>query len=155
MTKAIAKIIRDGKCPKNLHDRGKEFHNLDMQKFLTKHNINHYFTYSLMKVVEWFNRMLKNDMQKQFTHNGNYKWIDILQRLVSNTRKQNYWYTSRQCYSRDRRQALNYGLQSRKDCSTRAIQMGDLVRVSKFKIVFDKGYTPNSNTEVFKIIKVQ
>ena len=34
MTKAIAKIIRDGRCPKNLHDRGKEFHNSDMQKFL-------------------------------------------------------------------------------------------------------------------------
>ncbi|XP_018357364.1 PREDICTED: uncharacterized protein LOC108757448 [Trachymyrmex cornetzi] len=31
----------------------------------------------------------------------------------------------------------------------------DSVRVSKFKTVFDKGYTPNWATEVFKIIKVQ
>ena len=42
--------------------------------------------YSVMEasIVERFNRMLKNDMCKQFTHNGNYQWIDILPRLVSN-----------------------------------------------------------------------
>ncbi|XP_026674499.1 uncharacterized protein LOC113465099 [Ceratina calcarata] len=38
--------------------------------------------------------------------------------------------------------------------STR-FKVGDHVRVSKFKTVFEKGYTPNSTTEVFKIIKVQ
>jgi len=42
---------------------GKEFYNSDMQKLLKKQNINHYSTYSVMKVlvVEWFNRTLKND----------------------------------------------------------------------------------------------
>jgi len=34
----------------------------------------------------------------------------------------NYLYASRRRYLRDRRQALNHGLVSRKDCSTRAIQ---------------------------------
>ncbi|XP_011684988.1 PREDICTED: uncharacterized protein LOC105448225 [Wasmannia auropunctata] len=34
-------------------------------------------------------------------------------------------------------------------------KVGDSVRVSKFKTIFDKGYTPNWTTEVFKIIKVQ
>ncbi|XP_020298321.1 uncharacterized protein LOC109862642 [Pseudomyrmex gracilis] len=34
-------------------------------------------------------------------------------------------------------------------------QVGDPVRVSKFKTVFDKGYTPNWTTEVFKIKKIQ
>ena len=40
-------------------------------------------------VVEGFNRTLKNDMWKQFTHNGNYKWIDLLSHFVSqyNARK--------------------------------------------------------------------
>ncbi|XP_029658811.1 uncharacterized protein LOC115232829 [Formica exsecta] len=31
----------------------------------------------------------------------------------------------------------------------------DPVRVSKFKTFFDKGFTPNWTTEVFKIVKVQ
>jgi len=77
VTKTMAKIIRDdGRCPKNLHiDREKEFYNSDVQKLLKKCNINHYSTYSIMKasVVEWFNCTLKNDIWKQFTHNGSYK----------------------------------------------------------------------------------
>ncbi|XP_036139524.1 uncharacterized protein LOC118644641 [Monomorium pharaonis] len=90
---AFAKIIRkSSRHPKNLQtNMGKEFHNADVQKRLKKHNINHYSTYSVMKasVVERFNCMLKNDMWKQFTFNGNYKWIDMLPRLVFNynTRK--------------------------------------------------------------------
>ncbi|XP_067216859.1 uncharacterized protein [Linepithema humile] len=34
-------------------------------------------------------------------------------------------------------------------------KVGDPVRVSKFKTVFEKGYTPNWSTEVFKIATVQ
>ncbi|XP_011872895.1 PREDICTED: uncharacterized protein LOC105564812 [Vollenhovia emeryi] len=34
-------------------------------------------------------------------------------------------------------------------------RLGDPVRVSKFKTVFEKGYTPNWSMEVFKIGKVQ
>ncbi|XP_020295917.1 uncharacterized protein LOC109860912 [Pseudomyrmex gracilis] len=34
-------------------------------------------------------------------------------------------------------------------------KVGDPVRVSKFKTVFDKEYTPNWTTEVFKINKIQ
>ncbi|XP_020296368.1 uncharacterized protein LOC109861224 [Pseudomyrmex gracilis] len=35
------------------------------------------------------------------------------------------------------------------------LKVGDPVRVSKFKTVFDKGYTPNWTTKVFKISKIQ
>jgi len=85
--KAIAKIIReDGRCPKNLHTDRRNFIR-NVQKFLN--NINHSI-YSVMKasVVKRFDRMLnrtlKNDVETTFTHNGNYKWIGILPRLVSN-----------------------------------------------------------------------
>jgi len=84
---AITEIIRkSGRQPKNLQtDTGKEFYNADMQRLVNKHGINHYSTYSVMKasVVKRFNRTLKN-MWKMFTLNGNYKWIDLLSRLVSN-----------------------------------------------------------------------
>jgi len=90
---AITEIIRkSGRHPKNLQtDIGKKFYNADVQRLVNKHGINHYSMYSVMKasVVERFNRTLKNDMWKMFTLNGNYKWIDLLPRLVSNynTRK--------------------------------------------------------------------
>jgi len=94
VTKTMAKIIRDDeRCPKNLHiDRGKEFYNSDVQKLLKKCNINHYSTYSIMKasIFEWFNCTLKNDIWKQFTHNGSYKWIDILPCVISNYNARKY-----------------------------------------------------------------
>lgn len=34
-------------------------------------------------------------------------------------------------------------------------KVGDFVRLSKYRMLFDKGYTPNWTTEVFKIRKVQ
>ncbi|XP_070153678.1 uncharacterized protein [Polyergus mexicanus] len=48
---AIAEIIRDSKrCPKNMQtDMGKEFYNIDVQRLIRKHDINHYSTYSVLK----------------------------------------------------------------------------------------------------------
>ncbi|XP_011687491.1 PREDICTED: uncharacterized protein LOC105449809 [Wasmannia auropunctata] len=34
-------------------------------------------------------------------------------------------------------------------------KVNDPVRVSKFKTIFEKGYTPNWSTEIFRIAKVQ
>ena len=66
----IAKIIqKSGRCPRNLQtDMGKEFYNVDVQKVLKKHDINHYSTYSVMKasIVERWNRTLKEKMWKMF-----------------------------------------------------------------------------------------
>jgi len=67
----------------------KEFYNANMQKILKKHDVNHYSTYSTLKVsmVERFNRMLKIDMWKMLALNGNYKWVDELLRLVSDYKR--------------------------------------------------------------------
>ena len=160
--KAIAKIIRDDeRCPKNLQtDKGKEFYNANVQKLLKKHNINHYSTYSIMKasVVERFNRTLKNDMWKQFTHNGNYRWLDSLQRLVSeyNARKHRtigMWPIDVTPAIADKLLTTVYSRV--KIAAPARFKVGDSVRVSKFKTIFEKGYTPNWSTEVFRIVKVQ
>jgi len=158
----IAKIIRDDKrCPKNLQtDRGKEFYNANVQKLLKKHGIKHYSTHSVMKasIVKRFNRALKNNMLKQFTLNENYRWIDLLPHLVSK-------YNARKHRTISMRpidvipaiaDKLLTTVYSRIKIAPPAwFRMGDSVRVSKFKTMFEKDYTPNWITEVFKIIKVQ
>ncbi|XP_018403204.1 PREDICTED: uncharacterized protein LOC108780109 [Cyphomyrmex costatus] len=155
VTRAIAKIIRDDRrCPKNLQtDKGKEFYNSDVQKLLKKHNINHYSMYSVMKasVVERFNRTLKNDMWKQFTYNGNYKWIEMLPRLVSD------YNALPPAGDRAYQVSGNLGTvySAIKIAGPAKFKVGDAVRVSKFKTIFEKGFTPNWTTEVFNIIKVQ
>ena len=147
---AITKIIRDdGRCPKNLQtDRGKEFYNSNVQKLLKKHTINHYSTYSIMKasIVERFNRTLKNGMWKLFTLNGNYKWIDSLPHLVSN-------YNARKHRTIGMRpidvtpaiveRLLATVYNHVKIAAPAKFKVGDPVRVSKFKTIFEKGYTPN------------
>jgi len=35
------------------------------------------------------------------------------------------------------------------------MKVGDLIRMSKFQTIFEKGYTPNWTTKVFRIVKVQ
>ena len=160
VTKAFAKIFRD-RYPKNLQtDQGKEFYNADVQKLLTKHDINHYSTYSVMKasVVERFNRTLKNNMWKLFTLNGTYRWTDALPRLLAeyNARKHRT-IKMRPCdvtpAIADKLLATVYS--NIKIAAPARFKLGEFVRVSKFKTIFDKGYTPNWTTEVFKIAKVQ
>ena len=161
-TAAFSKIFHDYKrIPKNLQtDRGKEFYNADFQKLVKKLNINHYSTYSVIKasVVERFNRTLKNEMWKMFTLNGSYKWIDGLARLVSE-------YNNRKHRTINMRPIdVTPGIAERllssvyseiKIAAPAKFKLGDSVRVSKFKTIFEKGYTPNWSTEVFKIVKVQ
>ena len=75
MANSIAKIIRDdGRCPKNLQiDIGKEFYNTNVQKLLKKHNKSLFNIFHNEGICrERFNRILKNDMWRQFTYIGNY-----------------------------------------------------------------------------------
>ncbi|KAK5644784.1 hypothetical protein RI129_006084 [Pyrocoelia pectoralis] len=37
---------------------------------------------------------------------------------------------------------------------THRFKVGDVVRISKYKSVFEKGYTPNWSCELFKIVKI-
>jgi len=159
---AITKIIRDDeRCPKNLQtDRGKEFYNATVQKLLKKHDINHYSTYSVMKasVVERFNRTLKNEMWKQFTLNGNYRWIDLLPRLLSEYNSQRHRTIGMRPINVTpaiAEKLLSTVYSRVKIAAPARFKVGESIRVSKFKTIFDKGYTPNWTTEIFKIAKVQ
>lgn len=47
------------------------------------------------------------------------------------------------------------GREKRWGHSKAAFEVGDPVRISKFRTVFAKGYTPNWTTEIFTVKKVQ
>jgi len=96
-------------------------------------------------VVERFNRTLKNDMWKQFTLNGNYRWIDLLPHLVSeyNARKHRTIGMRPIDVTPAIADKLLTMVYSRiKIAAPARFKVGDSV-VSKFKIMFKKGYTPN------------
>ncbi|XP_029672381.1 uncharacterized protein LOC115241012 [Formica exsecta] len=140
--------------------KGKEFYNAEVRKFAEKREVNHYSTYSVMKasIVERFNCTLKNSMWKYFTLSGTYKWIDELSRLVEK-------YNTRKHRTIDMRpvdvtpaiadKLLNTVYSNIKIAAPAKLKVADPVRVSKFKTIFEKGFTPNWTTKIFRITKIQ
>ncbi|KAJ8884800.1 hypothetical protein PR048_010996, partial [Dryococelus australis] len=59
---------------------GSEFFNVHFKELMTDYGINHYVTYSGMKVtvIEQFNNYIKQLLYKHFTSRGSYNWIKIL-----------------------------------------------------------------------------
>lgn len=163
VTEAMEKVIKSmDKPPKNIQsDFGKEFFNSHFKKLMDSYNINHYSTYTAMKaaIVERFNRTLKNKMWKKFSFNGSYKWLDILPKLVdeyNNTWHRTIKMKPIQVNAKNERK-LQKTVYSNEIHMRRKpkFQVGDQVRISKYKNIFDKGYTPNWTTEIFKIKKVK
>ncbi len=73
------------RVPKNIQtDNGTEFYNKEFKTLMDKYNINHYSTYTHLKasIVERFNRTLKEKMWREFSMQGTYKWINILNKLI-------------------------------------------------------------------------
>lgn len=147
----------------HLHvDNGTEFYNATMKKMLKQRKIHIYSTFTTKKaaIVERFNRTLKNRMWKEFSFRGSYKWVDILQSLVddyNHTKHRTIKMKPIDVVPSNEQHLLNTvysntfpirGVKAK-------FKSGDLVRISKYKHIFSKGYTPNWTTEIFRIKKVQ
>lgn len=161
VTKAMEKILKSGSVPKNLHtDEGKEFFNSTFRKLMESYKINLYHTYSTKKaaIVERFNRTLKNKMWKMFSIQGSYKWVKALQSLVDEYN--NTFHRTIKMKPIDVDGSCQERLLTTIYANINEIRrkpkfkVGSYVRISKYKSLFEKGYTPNWTTEVFKIIEV-
>lgn len=165
VTRAMESVLNSLNHPiRHIHvDMGKEFYNAQMKRMLEQRNINIYSTFSTMKaaIVERFNRTLKSKMWKQFSLRGSYKWTDILQSLIynyNNTKQRTIKMKPVEVDSENEQFLLdtvyNYGRRMRINIKPN-FKVGDLVRLSKYKHIFEKGYTPNWTTEVFKIRSIK
>jgi hypothetical protein len=158
VTNAMKSILKDASyTPTNLQsDQGKEFYNANFQALMKSYNINHYSTYSTKKaaIVERVIRTLKNLLYKQFSARGTYKWLKLLP-IITNTYNHMKHRTTgmkpADVKENTQIKAYNYLKILPKKIKFR---LGDIVRISKYKSVFDKGYTPSWSTELFRIAKV-
>lgn len=159
VTKAFEDILKEGRIPKNLQtDHGKEYYNSNFNRLMQKYRINHYSTYSQMKaaVAERVVRTLKEKLFQYFSLNGTYKWIDVLQEIVNNYNNRKHSKTKMRPNEINKSNAKNITAYNHlKIAGPRRLKIGDIVRISKSKYLFEKGYTPNWTTELFKITKVQ
>lgn len=149
------------RIPKNIQsDDGTEFFNTKFRSLMNEYCINHYSSYSVMKasIVERFIRTIKNWLWQSFSASGNYKWIDFLPKVViryNNTKHSTTKMKPSDVNSLNANQLLNTVYNNLKIKMKAKYKVGDHVRISKHKSVFDKGYTGNWTTEIFKIRKVQ
>jgi len=158
---AMKSVLKKGRVPQNLQvDRGKEFYNTNFQNLMEKYRINMYSTYSNLKasIYERFNRTLKNNMWKKFSLRGNYKWLDILPRLIeayNNRRHQTTGMKPTEAVVNEDAVRRKFAYDKQRSAARKPkFNVGDKVRVSKLKHVFEKGYTPNWSTEIFTIDRV-
>lgn len=163
IVKAVQSILQSTTPPKLIQtDRGTEFFNVDFKRLMEKYKIKHYSSFSKLKasIVERWIRTIKSNLWKQFNLRGNYRWSDIIQSVVQkyNAQKHSVIKMAPKDVTRSHEKkllAIFQGLQRKMPLLDKMkFKEGDLVRVSKNKMIFEKGYTPNWSTELFKIVSV-
>ena len=136
-------------------DQGKEFYNQHMYKLFKfkdkdilekdengeyKNQIYSVFNFGKNPVIERFNKTLTNKLWKQFTIQGNQKWLNILQKI-----------TSKYNNSIHRTIGTTPSLASKNPSSVKIqketykvkkpkFKIDDRVRIFKYKNKFEKGY---------------
>ena len=146
--------------PKRLQtDKGKEFLNRDVQSYLKQLSIAHFTTNSETKaaIVERFNRTLKTKMFTYFTANNTSRYLDVLPDLLKAYNKSFHRSIGmKPCdvRSKDENKIWNklYGKHAATASTPKHIVPKEqVIRISKTKTTFDKGYLPNWTQELFKV----
>lgn len=164
-------IEREGvrRNPKVLQtDKGKEFKNQVLKRFLTSRNIQQQFPITQSKhkaaVVERFNRTLQMLIRRYFTSQGGKtrRYIEVLPKLIhlyNNTihsttktkpsevsiRNVKRVYENSHRYHRQRPAMTIY---------SQPYQLGDRVRLARHKAHFEPGYSINWTREIFTISNI-
>lgn len=159
VTEAFLDILaKSGRKPYKVQtDAGTEFKNKKFNAEIKKRDIIFYVTFSENKaaVVERFNRTLKSKMWRYFTHANTFRYLDVLDDLISSynstphstlkgmrpidvseKNQLNVWNDSYS--SKLKKKRFKYGI-------------GDQVRISRDKGPFGKGYKQNWSEEYFEI----
>ena len=153
---AFNKIIKQsGKKPNKMWvDQGNEFYNNNFKKWLLDNDIIMYSTYNEGKsvVAERFIRTLKNKFYKHMTTTGKNVYYDVLDDVVNkynNTKHSTIKMKPIDVGDNNKRVYIDE--HNEKDSR---FKVGDRVRISKFKNIFAKGYTPNWSKEIFIVDKI-
>ena len=170
ITEAFADILKQTPIkPKHLHvDKGSEFYNETFKALMKKHGINMFHTYTDKKasIVERWNRTLKGKMYRYFTEAGTHKWYNILPKLVenyNNTKHRTIQMKPSEVDSKNEKRLvkklnmskmIRYLMHGIGEIRHPKLKVGDFVRLSREKHIFEKAYTENWTEEVFKLIKV-
>ena len=154
----VKKILLVNRPQKLQMDRGAEFYNKKFLDMLRAFGIKWYSTNSEIKaaMVERFNRTLRTRMERVFTLQGNHRYIDILPKLLksyNNSVHRSIGMKPADVTAKDTSKILKK-LYPKLSTSKAKFKVGDSVRITRKKHVFQKGFEQNWSYEVFKIAKI-
>jgi Chromo (CHRromatin Organisation MOdifier) domain len=111
--------------------------------------------------VERFNRTLKEMMWKRFTAENTRRWIDMLDKLLReyNTRRHStIGMTPMKASLKENEMKVLQNIINKTKGASRnkpKFKVGDRVRMSRTKALFEKGYLPNWSEETYIVGEVQ
>ena len=162
VTTAFNSILTEsGRKPINLMvDQGSEFYNREFKVLLQKYRIHLYSSFSNLKasIIERFNRTLKTWMYKEFTYQMNGKWYDLLPTLMEKYNNRVHRTIGKRPSevnnANEKLIAKKFTLPKVSKRRKTKFQIGDQVRLSRYKHVFEKGFTINWTPEIFTVSRV-
>ena len=154
---AFQKVLgRSNRKPNKIWvDKGSDFYNSSFIKWLKGNDIEMYSTYNQGKsvVAERFIRTLKNKNYKYMTSISENLYIDKLYDIVN--KYNNTYHEAIKMKPVDVKSGNYVEYNVNFNDKYPKFQVGDHVRISKYKNIFGEGYTPNWSEKIFVIKKVQ
>lgn len=161
VAKAFKSIFNEGRIPKRIQtDQGKEFENRHVRTLFQEYDIELFSVKSAYKaaVVERFNRTLKTRLWRYFTANMTQKWTNVLQDSVhayNNSVHRMIKMKPADVSVDDVDKLRDLQHKRKKPPKGRMdVKVGDKVRISKVKSVFEKGYLANWTEEIFTVTSI-
>ena len=126
-----------------------------MKSWLEKNGIEMYSTHNEGKsvIAERFIRTLKNKIYKYMTSISKNVYIDKLDDIVN--KYNNTYHSTIKMKPVDVKSNTYIDFNKETNIKDPKFNIGDIIRISKYKNIFAKGYTPNWSEEVFVIKKVK
>ena len=136
-------------------DHGSEFYNNKFKSFLKENDIEMYSTFNEGKsvVAERFMKTSKNKIHKHMTTIGKNVYFNDLDDIVK--KYNNTVHSSIKMKPKDVADDSFVEYSEETNETDPKFKVGDNVRISNYKNIFAKGYTPNWSEEVFVVNKVQ
>ena len=136
-------------------DKGSEFGNSSVKEWLKDNDIEMYLTHNKGKsnLAERFVRFLKTKIYKYMTSISQNVYIDKLDDIVNEYN--NKYHRKIKIKPVDFKDNTYIDFERENNVKDPKFKVGDHVRISKYKNIFAKGYTPNWSEEVFVIKKVK
>ena len=155
---ALKNIVEESKRkPNHLWvDQGREFYNKHFDEWLKENNVVRYSTFGEHKsaIVERFNRTLKTEMWKRFTAENTRNWIGMLDDLLA--RYNNKVHSTTKMTPSEASQKPQLVPKRKQNVSSKQkFVVGDTVRISRIKKLFERVFHPNWTEEVFTVVEVK